>query len=241
LAGTRVRAGVSVPSLRNSSQKSAVLRQSFATQKPLRILGMRPSRGTLDFGDPWLLDSLRPLPESKWPLVTRLLGLGQDRLPQPAGIDRHDHQRRQADLSRLRCPGGVRARPDPRADPGGLAGGPGSRSQRRKAAVAGREEAGPGPVAAPGPGQHDRGHLCHAGDLTGDVLPAPAAAGRATPGRRPRAGTGPNGTRIDETIPLSDRNRPAKCIFKARRPSAMIAPSSLPRRATDGQTILASR
>jgi hypothetical protein len=74
-ADTRVRAGVSVSLSRNSSQKPEVLRQRFATQKPLKIKGMRPSRGTLDFCDTWLAGNLRTLQESKWPLVTRLLGL----------------------------------------------------------------------------------------------------------------------------------------------------------------------
>src|SRR5512143_35661 len=42
----------------------------------------------------------------------------------------------------------VRAGPDPRADPSGPAGRTGSGTPGRSAAVAGREEAGPGPVAA---------------------------------------------------------------------------------------------
>lgn len=75
-ADTRVQAGVSVSLSRNSSQKSEVLRQRFATQKPLKAKGMRPSCGTLKFCDTRLLSTLRPPSEPKWPLVTRLLGLG---------------------------------------------------------------------------------------------------------------------------------------------------------------------
>src|SRR5262245_41499555 len=75
-ADTGVRAGVSVSLSRNSSQKSEVLQQRFATQKPLKTQGMRPNCETLDFCDTRLLGTLKPPHQSKWPLVPRLLGLG---------------------------------------------------------------------------------------------------------------------------------------------------------------------
>jgi hypothetical protein len=49
---------ISVRLSQNTSHKSEVLRPSFATRKVLRIQGMRPSRGTLDFGDTRLLSAL---------------------------------------------------------------------------------------------------------------------------------------------------------------------------------------
>src|SRR5512133_1944958 len=70
--------------LQNTSHKSEVLRQSFATRKPLGIQGMCPNRETLDFCDAWLWRALRSPQGSKWPLVTGLLGLPQ--LAKHAGL-----------------------------------------------------------------------------------------------------------------------------------------------------------
>jgi hypothetical protein len=81
-----VRARASVPLSRNSSHKSEVSRPSFATQKLRRIQGIRPSRESLDFCDKCPLGTLQPLQEPKWPLVTRLLGLGR-----PATLRRSLH------------------------------------------------------------------------------------------------------------------------------------------------------
>src|SRR5262249_31912011 len=64
-----------------------------------------------------------------------------DRVPEPPGEHRHDDQRRQAGLPRLRRPGRVRARPHPRADPGRARRGPGARPEGRAAAQARRQEA----------------------------------------------------------------------------------------------------
>jgi hypothetical protein len=75
LAGPRIQAGDSVLLSRNSSHKSAVSQPSFATRKPLRIQGMRLSRGTLNFCDTRASATLWWLPDPKWPLVTRLLTL----------------------------------------------------------------------------------------------------------------------------------------------------------------------
>jgi hypothetical protein len=62
----------------------------------------------------------RPLP----PPSSRhrhLPGRARHWVPQPPGGDRHHHPRRQARLPRLRRPGRVRTRPDPRAHRRGLA------------------------------------------------------------------------------------------------------------------------
>src|SRR5450631_3980413 len=50
-ADTAVRTGVSVSLSQNASQKFEVLRQTFATQKPFKTKGMRPSRRNLNFRD----------------------------------------------------------------------------------------------------------------------------------------------------------------------------------------------
>jgi hypothetical protein len=62
-----VRESASAPLSRNSSQKSEVLRQRFATQKPLKTKGMRPSRETLDFRDRWSVGSYVHLPSPNGP------------------------------------------------------------------------------------------------------------------------------------------------------------------------------
>ena len=75
----------------------------------------------------------RPLPQAPDRDGHRPAGAGR-RLPVADRADRHDDAGRQAGLPRLRRPGRVRARPDPRADPRRPRRGAGPGAARRPAA-----------------------------------------------------------------------------------------------------------